>query len=108
MALDRLAGGWSSIGNWLCENCVVAPALKQVVQDRSVDEARCDYCGSASTDDLAVADSNHVLDHIVQGLRTEYDEAVDVLFWDEGAYVGTTWDSQDVQTLDSVEAYELS
>ena len=99
MSLDRLAGGWNSLGTSICENCVAAPALKQVVQEGDIDGAACDYCKSESTSDLAVADGDVVLDHIVRSLLTEYDEAINVLFWDEGEYVGTTWDSHDLLSV---------
>lgn len=86
--------GWRSIDKEICVDCVHEPALKRVAE-ANADDGACAYCGRASSEDLAVCDSDAVMEAIGEGLHSEYSHPIDELPWDEGEYVGDfmeTWD----------------
>lgn len=81
-------------GGNVCATCVSDYALARLVEAEAT-EIRCDFCGSESPQPIAV-DVEIVLDHIGESIASEYDDAVNELPWDEGAYVGTTYTIDDV------------
>lgn len=83
-----------SDGGSVCAECVNDYALAELVSTEATDNW-CDFCGAESADPIAV-DVEVVLAHIGTSIATEYEQAVNVLSWDEGAYVGTTYDIDDV------------
>jgi len=96
-AKDRLiteqGQGWSFVdGEFACGECVWEPSLRRWVLGNA-DEDACSYCGHRSA--VAV---NELFEFIDEGLRTEYDEALESYPYDseEKALVGTWSDSYEL------------
>ena len=82
-------------GGSVCEQCVDDYALAELVA-ANVTEHACDYCGAESEHPIA-ADVETVLEHMGTSIATEYDQAIEELFRDEGEYVGAaTYDIEEV------------
>jgi HEPN/RES N-terminal domain 1/RES domain len=87
--------GWRSTGKYICVECVHEPALKRIVEENGI-EATCDYCGREGSDELAVCDSDAVMETIGESLHFEYGHPIEELPWDEGEYVGRHFDTDDL------------
>jgi hypothetical protein len=83
------ARGWADCDQHVCPACVVDDDLKVVVQ-AAAEVDTCDYCGESTPDTPLAASVNVLLDAVVQGLRTEYDDPVQGVAWDsrEGGWQG--------------------
>ena len=80
-AKDRLitedGQGWSFVdGEFACDECVEEPSLKQWVS-LNADEHGCSYCGRHSAETPLAVSVNELFGFIDEGLRTEYDEALE-------------------------------
>ena len=69
--------GWSFVDDALaCEECVEEPFLKQWVL-QSASEYACSYCGRFSPETPLAVPVNDLFAFINEGLRTEYEDALD-------------------------------
>lgn len=87
--------GWSSTDRWVCTECVSDYALRAAIEAAAEQRATCSFCGS-----LPAAPLDSLMEVFVSGIRTEFDDAVSVLFYDgrEGGFQGPvieTWDLLD-------------
>jgi len=74
------ARGASFIGDrYVCAFCLEDSALKAFVRE-NVSRYRCDYCGRRRPSVKA----DEVVELIVEGLRTEYEDPNNVMGWDSG------------------------
>ncbi len=78
--------GWSFTSEMVCTACVEDYALEAAIEAGRQEDARCDFCGH-----VPAAPLNVLLDAFVKGLKTEYEDALDGVYWDsrEG---GFQWD----------------
>ena len=80
----------------VCEQCFEDDALKRVVtQNKAEDD--CTFCGATGTDIAAPIET--VVEHIRDCLRGEYDDALNVLFYDNEdrwGFAGATWDTEEL------------
>jgi hypothetical protein len=81
--------GWSFTDGWVCGKCVDDYALAAAIDADLVDGQHCDSCHSSPAAPL-----DTLLEAFALGVRTEFDLAEEVLFWDgrEGGFQGPTLD----------------
>jgi hypothetical protein len=93
--------GWSSSDKSVCSGCVEDPALERAIQQAEKNDRDCDFCSSSPAASLDV-----LLEVFVNGLRNEFEHAVNGVAWDsaEGGYQwNPTWDTWDlVDQFDTV------
>lgn len=74
------ARGWNDVDKVVCTRCVTDYALAERLRaDDS--SAVCDYCDSRPTLPDASAHVSGILDLIVDGFRTEYEDPVEQVPW---------------------------
>lgn len=94
--------GASFIGDkFVCADCVGDRALKDFIQENGTAK-NCDYCGEVNP--VVLVDD--VVEKIVEGIKTEYDEPGNGLGWasEEGGWLGSTIDTWDI--LEDLEVAE--
>lgn len=69
-------------GKYVCFSCFEDYALKQFIRSRSVANS-CSYCGRTSSEPIA-AEIDDVADLILEGIRYEYEDAVENVGYDSG------------------------
>lgn len=90
--MEQEARGYGSIDKSVCEDCVGDYALKQFVTDNG-DEGICDYCNNEGV----CIDVESLIGKIMDGVRFEYEEAVECMGVEEGEFIGAdTWDTYDL------------
>lgn len=90
--MEQQERGYGSIDNLVCEDCVGDYALKQFVIDNG-DEGTCDYCNS----ERICIDVETLIGKIMDGVRFEYEEAVECMGVEKGEFIGAdTWDTYDL------------
>lgn len=87
--------GWYAVSGFICRECVIDEALREIV-DAGVVAKACDFCGTSSDDPMA-ADANDVMEAVADGLYCEYEDPVNQVAYDsgEGGYqmsLESTWD----------------
>jgi len=96
--IEEQERGWSSIGNkFVCDECFDDYALKEFIR-QNAEEAYCDYC-ERSLDSEIAAPIDHVMEHIANGIYSEWDHPVNEVGWDsrEGGWMGVSiYDTYDV------------
>ena len=99
---DRLIAqqdqGWSfADGEFACEDCIEEPSLKRWVSLKA-NEHTCSYCGRCSTETPLAVAVNDLFAFVDEGLRTEYDEALEWYPYDseDKALVGIWSDSYEM------------
>lgn len=93
--------GWSGCDRHVCPDCVLDAALKQVMREEAT-SATCDYCGHSTPGTELAAPVDVLLDAVVQGLRSEYEDPVQGVAWDsrEGGWQGAKVHDTDALLLD--------
>lgn len=92
MLIEQLERGFGSIDKKVCRDCVHDYALKNYICINGFED-ECSYCAELNV----CVDVEDLLGEIMDGVRYEYDEAVNVMGWDDGEYVGApTWDTYDL------------
>src|SRR5947209_7703911 len=88
--------GWSSVGKYICADCLTSPPLKAIVAE-NVEELRCDYCEREADEPIA-ADTDVVMTHIGEGFRSEYTDPANELPYEtaEGGYQGHWFHTDDL------------
>lgn len=100
--------GWSSIDRNVCAGCMADSALGTAVTE-ALEFNACDYCGRSDDDELIAAPVDVVLEAVVQGLRTEYEDPLEEVAWSsaDGGFqmpVFDTWELlQDHEVTEDVE-----
>lgn len=83
---------YGSIDKLVCEDCVGDYALKQFVTDNG-DKGTCDYCDSEGV----CIDVESLIGKIMDGIRFEYEEAVECMGVEKGEFIGAdTWDTYEL------------
>lgn len=87
--------GWSSVDRSICARCLSDSALRNEVVS-AVEFGQCDYCGRGGNGDPIAAPVDVVLEAVVQGLRSEYEDPLEEVAWSsaDGGYqmpVSDTW-----------------
>jgi hypothetical protein len=95
MMMQAEEQGWSYSDAVVCSQCLDEPILKQSVHhaaDTSV--GPCTFCGLLRP----AASLDVVLELVVDGLRTEYDDPINVAYYDsrEGGYQAARQDTEDL------------
>lgn len=78
----------------VCARCIEDDALAEVVA-RNAESKQCDYCGRRGRKAIA-APLDAVTEHMAVCINREYCDPVEVLPWDEGEYVGETFDTREM------------
>ncbi len=90
--MEQQERGYGSIDKSVCEDCVGDYALKQFITDNG-DEGTCDYCNSEGV----CIDVESLIGKIMDGVRFEYEEAVECMGIEKGEFIGAdTWDTYDL------------
>ena len=92
--MEQSDQGWDFTDGSVCSGCVEDGALKTILRENEDAGLRCDFCGSA-----AAAHLDTLLEAFVNGLRNEYENALDGVWWDgrEGGYQWhPQWDTWDL------------
>jgi len=105
--MEEIEARGASFGGdrYVCAFCLEDSALKAFVRE-NVSRYRCDYCGRRRPSVKA----DEVVELIVEGLRTEYEDPNNVMGWDsgEGGWLGVTTDKGDlVRNFEVTENEEL-
>ena len=74
------ARGWNDVDKVVCTRCVTDYALVKGIRADDC-SAVCDYCDSRPTPPDASAPVSVILDLIVDGFRTEYEDPVEQVLW---------------------------
>ena len=88
--------GWDFTDESVCSGCVNEDALKAILRESEDVLLRCDFCRSVPAAPLDV-----LLEAFVNGLRNEYENALEGVSWDgrEGGYQwNPQWDTWDLVT----------
>jgi hypothetical protein len=93
---EQLERGWSSVGKYICVDCLTSPPLKEIVAE-NVEETHCDYCEREAEEPIA-ADTDVVMTHIGESFRSEYTDPANVLYYEtaEGGYQGDWFHTDDL------------
>lgn len=101
--IEQEDAGFSAQPRLVCVDHTRDPALAAVIADLA-DADACDFCGREGH--AIAADTDGVLDHISRSLFREYARAVEVLYIDEGDYVGPRWDIDELLDVHGAELDE--
>ena len=77
--------GWDFSDESVCAGCIDDPSLKIVLEEAADNEQSCDFCNSMPAAPLDV-----LLEAFVNGLRNEYEDAIESVPW-EGREGGYQW-----------------
>ena len=94
LLIEQSNRDWESTDGSVCVGCVNDDALEKILHQSEDENRSCDFCRS-----VPAAPLDTLLEAFVNGLRNEYDRAVDRLWWDsrEGGFQGApTWDTYDL------------
>lgn len=83
--------GWSFTDKSVCGRCVNEEALQTILEEKAEAHLRCDFCGGTPA-----ASFNVLLEAFANGLRNEYEDAIDSAPWEggEGGFqVNPQWDT---------------
>ena len=83
--------GWSFTDKSVCGRCVNEEALESILEEEADARFRCNFCGGAPAASL-----NVLLQAFANGLRNEYEDAIDSAPWEgrEGGFqVHPQWDT---------------
>ena len=86
--------GWSFTDKTVCGRCVNEDALESILEEKTDTRLRCHFCRSAPAASL-----NVLLRAFANGLRNEYEDALDSAPWEsrEGGFqVNPHWDTRDL------------
>ncbi len=86
--LEQMDRGWDSIDGSVCGGCVEDEALRTILRENEDADLRCDFCSS-----VPAAHLDTLLEAFVNGLRNEYENALDGVGWD-GREGGFQWNPQ--------------
>jgi RES domain-containing protein len=86
LMMEQDEQGWSFTDDWVCHECVNDHALRAVIEANARPEASCTFCKTAVAAPLDV-----LLEAFVNGLETEYEDAIEGVSWD-GREGGFQWD----------------
>ncbi|MCY4517830.1 MAG: HEPN-associated N-terminal domain-containing protein [Acidimicrobiaceae bacterium] len=92
--LEEQQQGWTSSDKLVCVECIEEPALADIVQSRVDSNSACDFCGGSPAAPLDV-----LVDAFVNGLRNEFELAIDSVPWEgrEGGFlINLQWDTYDL------------
>lgn len=101
--------GWADVGKTVCSACLFDEALIAAVRG-SNGTAPCDYCGATPIAPEASAPVELVLELIVDGLRTEYEDPIEQVPYSsaDGGYQMALLDTEDILSNHEVtEKYPL-
>ena len=75
--------GWSFTDKSVCGRCVNEDALETILEERAEAQLRCNFCGGTPAASL-----NVLLEAFTNGLRNEYENALDSAPWEgrEGGF----------------------
>ena len=91
---EQMERGWDSIDGSVCGGCVEDEALRAILHKNEAVNLRCDFCSS-----VPAAHLDTLLEAFVNGLRNEYENALDGVGWDgrEGGFQWSPqWDTWDL------------
>ena len=80
--------GWNFTDGFVCGGCVEDDALRTILRENEDADLHCDFCSSAPAAHL-----DALLEAFVNGLRNEYEDALDGVWWD-GREGGFRWHPQ--------------
>lgn len=92
--LEQMDRGWDSIDGSVCSGCVKDEALRTILRENQEAGLRCDFCSG-----VPAAHFDTLLEAFVNGLRNEYENALDGVGWDgrEGGFQWhPKWDTWDL------------
>jgi len=92
--MEQSDQGWDFTDGAVCSGCVEDEALKTILRENEDADLRCDFCSS-----VPAAHLDTLLEAFVNGLRNEYENALDGVWWDgrEGGYQwNPQWDTWDL------------
>lgn len=97
------ARGWSDVDKTVCSGCLTDYALIDGIRASGGTEP-CDYCGTRPTAPDASGPLSIILDLIVDGLRTEYEDPVEQVLWSsaDGGYQMPLDDTYDLLAIHEV------
>lgn len=102
--IEEQARGYGSIDELACEDCVGDYALKKYVKEMG-STGTCSYCANEGM----CIDVELLLEKIMDGVRFEYEEAVNCMSVEKGEFVGAyTWDTYDLFRDELVSDLELN
>ena len=78
----------------VCVDCFDDPGIRDFIERNSVPRS-CSFCHQQNDSSIASSLSD-VAEYIKSCLYEEYDDAVSLLYWDEGEYIGDHWDTCDL------------
>ncbi len=93
---EQLERGWSSVGKYICADCLDSEPLKEIVAE-NVEETHCDYCKREGEGAIA-ADTDVVMTHIGESFCSEYTDPANLLYYEtaEGGYQGDWFHTDDL------------
>ena len=92
--LEQMEQGWNFTDGSVCGGCVEDEALRTILRENEDVDLRCDFCRS-----IPAAHLDTLLEAFVNGLRNEYENALDGVGWDgrEGGFQWhPKWDTWDL------------
>ena len=92
--MQELEQGWSFTDKYVCGRCVKEDALEAILEEEARARLRCNFCDSAPAASVDV-----LLEAFTNGLRNEYEDAIDSAPWEgrEGGFqVNPQWDTWDL------------
>ena len=96
--VEQTDQGWDFTNGSVCGGCVEDDALRTILRENEDADLRCDFCSS-----VPAAHLDTLLEAFVNGLRNEYENALDGVWWD-GREGGFQWHPQ-WDTWDLVEDF---
>ena len=90
-AFERRFGG---VDGDVCSECVNDPAIRTFIE-ASAQALECSFCGRSSAEAIA-APADAVVDLISRSLKAEWNDPANELALDEGDYVGSYTDVEDI------------
>jgi len=81
-------------GRFVCADCFEDYAIKDFVE-ANAENNECDYCGEQSESEPIAAYIDDVIEFIIDGVKTEYEDPDNSMGYDEG-WVGAVYDSDEL------------
>src|SRR6266496_5470483 len=106
IAKSQLEKGFLGIGGkFVCAYCFEDYAIKSFVE-ANAENHECDYCGELSDDEPIAAYIDDVIEFIIAGIESEYEDPANSVGWcsAEGGWVGATVYDSDELIGDLIEA----
>ncbi|TPW73603.1 HEPN-associated N-terminal domain-containing protein [Schumannella sp. 10F1B-5-1] len=97
------ARGWTDLGTTVCSDCVSDEALQRFVQ-LGGGRAECSYCSRTPEWPDASANTELILELIVDGFRTEYEDPIEQVLYSsaDGGYQMAIYDPEDLLEIHEV------